>query len=40
MLRLVADGERAVGELDADVVASLERDGLVTVADGAVSLPR
>jgi A/G-specific adenine glycosylase len=38
-LRRVAAGERAVSELDADVVASLARDGLVVVADGAVALP-
>jgi A/G-specific adenine glycosylase len=38
-LRLVAAGGRSLGELDADAVASLERDGLVTVAGGAVSLP-
>jgi A/G-specific adenine glycosylase len=38
-LRLVADGGRPACELDAEAVASLERDGLVTVARGAVSLP-
>jgi A/G-specific adenine glycosylase len=38
-LRLVAEGGRALVELDGEAVASLERDGLVTVADGAVSLP-
>jgi A/G-specific adenine glycosylase len=39
-LRLVADTERPVGELDPDAVESLARDGLVLVADGTVSLPR
>ena len=38
-LRLVADAERALADLDADAVASLERDGLVRVDDGQVSLP-
>jgi A/G-specific adenine glycosylase len=38
-LRLVADGPRAVAELDAEAVAALERDGLVVVADGIVCLP-
>jgi A/G-specific adenine glycosylase len=38
-LRLVAEGGRPLGELDAEAVASLEADGLVTVADGAVWLP-
>ena len=38
-LRLVADAERDVSELDADAVASLAQDGLVEVAAGRVSLP-
>jgi hypothetical protein len=38
-LRLVAAAPRAVGELDAEAVASLEKDALVTVVDGVVSLP-
>lgn len=38
-LRLVADAEQPVGDLDPDAVASLARDGLVLVADGTVSLP-
>jgi A/G-specific adenine glycosylase len=38
-LRLVADAERDVAELDGEAVASLERDGLVLVAAGRVSLP-
>ena len=38
-LRLVADGGRPVSELDADAVAALERDGLVRVHSGTVSLP-
>jgi A/G-specific adenine glycosylase len=38
-LRLVADAERPVADLDLDVVKSLARDGLVLVADGTVSLP-
>jgi A/G-specific adenine glycosylase len=38
-LRLVAEAERPLVELDADAVASLERDGLVRVADGSVALP-
>jgi A/G-specific adenine glycosylase len=38
-LRLVADAERPVGDLDPDAVESLARDGLVLVADGTVSLP-
>jgi A/G-specific adenine glycosylase len=38
-LRLVADAERPVGDLDPDAVESLARDGLVRVADGTVSLP-
>jgi A/G-specific adenine glycosylase len=38
-LRLVADAERDMSELDADAVASLAKDGLVAVAEGRVSLP-
>ena len=38
-LRLVAEEPRGVAELDADAVASLAKDGLVRVVDGAVSLP-
>jgi A/G-specific adenine glycosylase len=39
-LRAVAAGSRPVGELDCEVVSALQRDGLVRVAGGAVSLPR
>jgi A/G-specific adenine glycosylase len=38
-LRLVADAERPVSDLDPDAVESLERDGLVLVSGGTVSLP-
>jgi A/G-specific adenine glycosylase len=38
-LRLVAERERSVAELDADVVASLARDGLVSVDADVVALP-
>jgi A/G-specific adenine glycosylase len=38
-LRLVADAEQAVVDLDPDAVASLARDGLVLVTGGTVSLP-
>jgi A/G-specific adenine glycosylase len=38
-LRLVAAGERPVAELDGEAVASLVRDGLVSVADGRAALP-
>ena len=38
-LRLVAERERAVAELDGQVVASLREDGLLEVADGVASLP-
>jgi A/G-specific adenine glycosylase len=38
-LRLVADAEQAVVDLDPDAVESLQRDGLVLVTDGTVSLP-
>jgi A/G-specific adenine glycosylase len=39
LLRLVADGPRRIGELDAAAVASLARDGLVEQAGGLVRLP-
>jgi A/G-specific adenine glycosylase len=38
-LRVVAAGPSALGELDREAVRSLERDGLVVVEDGLVSLP-
>lgn len=38
-LRLVVQGERPAAELDDEAVRSLERDGLVVVVDGLVSLP-
>jgi A/G-specific adenine glycosylase len=38
-LRLVADEPRPLGELDAEAVEALARDGLVSVEDGLVSLP-
>jgi A/G-specific adenine glycosylase len=38
-LRLVADGPRPLGELDAEAVEALARDGLVSVEAGLVSLP-
>ena len=38
-LRVVAAAEAALDELDAEAVASLERDGLVRVEAGRVSLP-
>jgi len=38
-LRLVAVSARRVADLDSDAVAALERDGLVTVEAGLVSLP-
>src|SRR5206468_7603195 len=38
-LRLVAASTRPAADLDAAAVAALERDGLVTVAAGLVSLP-
>jgi A/G-specific adenine glycosylase len=38
-LRLVADAERPVADLDPDAVESLARDGLVLVSGGTVSLP-
>jgi A/G-specific adenine glycosylase len=39
VLRAVADRPRPAVELDPGAVASLARDGLVTIADGSVSLP-
>jgi A/G-specific adenine glycosylase len=38
-LRLVAAATRSLGELDAEAVASLARDGLVRVEAGTVALP-
>ncbi len=38
-LRLVADSERALDELDDEAVRSLERDGLVVVSGDLVALP-
>jgi A/G-specific adenine glycosylase len=38
-LRLVAAGERALDDLDAEAVQSLARDGLVQVDAGVVALP-
>ena len=38
-LRLVAASARRVGDLDADAVTALERDGLVSVNAGRVTLP-
>jgi A/G-specific adenine glycosylase len=38
-LRVVADEPRKLHELDDEAVRSLERDGLVSVEDGVVSLP-
>jgi A/G-specific adenine glycosylase len=38
-LRLVAERVRPLDELDAEAVAALERDALVTVAAGVVALP-
>ncbi|MFO7572768.1 MAG: A/G-specific adenine glycosylase [Gaiellaceae bacterium] len=38
-LRLVAESPRTLSALDGDAVRSLERDGLVVVADGHVALP-
>jgi len=38
-LRLVAERPRRLARLDRDVVASLERDGLVTTTAGLVALP-
>jgi A/G-specific adenine glycosylase len=39
VLKAVAAAPQAAGELDADAVRSLERDGLVSVVDGSVRLP-
>jgi A/G-specific adenine glycosylase len=39
LLRFVAGGARRRDELDGDVVAALERDGLVVVKNGRVMLP-
>jgi A/G-specific adenine glycosylase len=39
-LRLVAESERPIGELDREAVEALQADGLVAVAGGRVSLPR
>lgn len=38
-LRLVAQAPRPLADLDPEAVASLEKDGLVRVADGVVALP-
>jgi A/G-specific adenine glycosylase len=38
-LRAIAEEPRGVSELDAEVVAALESDGLVVVAEGAARLP-
>jgi A/G-specific adenine glycosylase len=38
-LRFVAEEPRTLASLDADAVASLERDGLVATSDGVVRLP-
>ena len=38
-LRLIASSARRIGDLDADAVAALERDGLVSVNAGRVTLP-
>ena len=39
VLREVAERARTAGELDAEAVAALERDGLVAVERGSVRLP-
>jgi A/G-specific adenine glycosylase len=39
-LRTVSDRPRAIGTLDDEAVRSLERDGLVVIEDGRVTLPR
>jgi A/G-specific adenine glycosylase len=39
-LRLVAERPRRLAELDADAVAALARDDLVSVGEGLVSLPK
>ena len=38
-LRAVSEAARPLAELDAEAVAALERDGLVCLVDGLVSLP-
>ena len=38
-LRLVAEGDRGLGDLDRAAVDALAADGLVTIADGVVRLP-
>ena len=38
-LRVVADSERPLRELDTEAVEALRRDELVCVTDGVVSLP-
>ena len=38
-LRLVSSSARSLGELDAEAVAALERDGLVKLNEGVVALP-
>jgi len=38
-LRLVAEAAKPLAELDREAVESLERDGLVTVAEGSATLP-
>ena len=40
MLRVVSESSRRLAELDGEAVLSLERDGLVVVAEGVVTLPR
>jgi A/G-specific adenine glycosylase len=39
VLRAVAARPRAAAELDSEAVAALERDGLVAVVEGSVTLP-
>jgi A/G-specific adenine glycosylase len=39
VLKAVSKAPQAAGELDADAVRALERDGLVDVVDGSVRLP-
>ena len=39
-LRVVSESSRQLAELDGEAVRSLERDGLVVVAEGVVALPR
>jgi A/G-specific adenine glycosylase len=39
VLRVVGEAPRPTAALDGEAVRALERDGLVTVADGVVSLP-